>query len=113
VLPTSLGGTAEIVLPATMSVESLKWRWVARGVPWWNPKEELTTDLMAAAAGLKDLQTICDERGLGIWRDNLGKLKRQFAEARDAGFTLTFQDQKLPLSLSFNDVPGVNNAAAV
>jgi hypothetical protein len=113
VLPTSLGGTAEIVLPASMSVESLKWRWVARGVPWWNPKEELTTDLMAAAAGLKDLQTICDERGLGIWRDNLGKLKRQFAEARDAGFTLTFQDQKLPLSLSFNDVPGVNDAAVV
>lgn len=101
-MPADFGGTGELILPASMSIESLRWRWVPRGVPWWNPKDELTTDLMAAAAGLKDLQTICDERGLGVWQTNLRKLKRQFEQAREAGFSLLFQEQKLPLSLSFN-----------
>lgn len=104
-LPRSIGGTGELVLPAGRTLTDVKWRWVNRGMPWWNPQEELTVDLMAAAAGLKTMQTICDERGLGVWRDNLAGLAAEFGAARDAGFTLAFQPQKLPLSLSFTGSP--------
>ena len=100
-LPTDFGGTGELILPASMDVENLKWKWVPRGIPWWNPNEELTTDLMAVAAGLKTFQTVCDERGLGIWTENLKGLQREFKAARDAGFSLAFQPAKLPASLSF------------
>lgn len=100
-LPTDFGGTGEIVLPRSMSLGDVNWKWVPRGMPWWNPNEELTVDLMAAAAGLKTLQQICDERGLGIWTDNLQQLQREFARAKELGFTLAFQPAKLPLSLSF------------
>ena len=100
-LPTSFGGTGELVLPRGMSESDLRWKWVHRGMPWWNPQEELTVDLMAAAAGLKTLQQICDERGLGIWTDNLERLQAEFAAAKELGFTLAFQPAKLPLSLAF------------
>ncbi len=105
ILPTAYGGTGELVLPNSMTLSDLKFRWIPRGVPWWNPKDELTVDLMAAAAGLKDMQTICDERGLGIWRDNIEKLAVQFDEAKQAGFTLAFQPQKLPMALTFGPPP--------
>lgn len=100
-LPTDFSGTGEIILPRSMDLKDVKWKWVPRGMPWWNPNEELTVDLMAAAAGLKTLQQICDERGLGIWTDNLKGLSAEFARAKELGFTLAFQPQKLPLSLSF------------
>ncbi len=100
-MPADFGGTGEIVLPRSMDMVDVKWKWVPRGMPWWNPNEELTVDLMAAAAGLKTLQQICDERGLGIWTDNLKGLSAEFETAKSLGFTLAFQPQKLPLSLSF------------
>lgn len=106
-LPSDFGGTGEIVLPRSMDLKDVKWKWVPRGMPWWNPNEELTIDLMAAAAGLKTLQQICDERGLGIWTDNLKGLSAEFEIAKSLGFTLAFQPQKLPLSLSFG-TPGMN-----
>ena len=105
--PTDFGGTGEIVLPRSMDLKDVKWKWVPRGMPWWNPQEELTVDLMAAAAGLKTLQQICDERGLGIWTDNLKGLSAEFETAKSLGFTLAFQPQKLPLSLSFG-TPAMN-----
>ena len=100
-LPIDFGGTGELILPRSLTLDSLKWKWVPRGMPWWNPSEELTVDLMAAAAGLKTLQQICDERGLGIWTDNLKGLQAEFAKAQELGFQLAFQPAKLPLSLSF------------
>lgn len=104
-LPTAFGGTGELVLPRSMSLGDLRWKWVPRGIPWWNPQQELTVDLMAAAAGLKDMQQICDERGLGIWTENIKKLQSQFATAQTAGLTLAFNPAKLPASLTFAGLP--------
>lgn len=101
-LPTDFGGTGELILPSSMTVDALRWKWVPRGIPWWKPAEELTTDLMAAAAGLKDFQQICDERGLGIWRENIRQLSSQMKQARADGITLAFQPGKLPLILNFD-----------
>jgi len=110
-LPASFNGTGELVLPSSMGVADLRWKWVPRGIPWWKPQEELTTDLMAAAAGLKDFQQICDERGLGIWRDNIATIAAQMKQAQADGITLAFNNNKLPLSLSFDaDLPGDSHA---
>jgi len=100
-MPLDMGGTGEIVLPRSMTVKDVKWKWVPRGMPWWDPNQDLTADLMAAAAGLKTLQQICDERNLGVWTENLEKLSVEFKRAQELGFTLAFQPAKLPLSLSF------------
>jgi len=110
-LPTSFSGTGELVLPSSMAMDDLRWKWVPRGIPWWKPQEELTTDLMAAAAGLKDFQQICDERGLGIWRDNVATIAAQMKQAQADGISLMFNNNKLPLSLSFDaDLPAEANA---
>ena len=58
--------------------------------------------MMAVAAGLKTLQQVCDERGLGIWTDNLERLQAEFAAAKELGFSLAFQPAKLPLSITFD-----------
>lgn len=108
-LPTAFGGTGELILPRSMSETDLRWKWVPRGMPWWNPQEELTVDMMAVAAGLKTLQQVCDERGLGIWTDNLERLADEFAAAQELGFTLAFQQAKLPLSITFNGAPKVDS----
>lgn len=105
-LPVAVGGTGELVLPSSMTMGDLRWKWVPRGIPWWKPQEELTTDIMAAAAGLKDFQQICDERGLGIWNENIKSLAKQMRQARRDGITLAFQTGKLPLILNFDaDLP--------
>ena len=100
-LPTDFGGTGEIILPRSMDLKDVKWKWVPRGMPGWNSNDELMVDMMAVAAGLKTLQQVCDERNLGIWTDNLKGLAAEFERAKELGFTLAFQPQKLPLSLSF------------
>lgn len=99
-LPESLGGTAQFTLPTGVnSVRDLKYKWVPRGLPWWKPKEELDTQLAAAAAGLKTMQGICDENDLGIYEDNLATLESEFAMAQSRGFNLSLNAQKLPVTL--------------
>lgn len=110
-LPTDFGGTGELILPRSMELSTLKWKWVPRGIPWWNPQQELTVDLTAAACGLKTFQTICDERGLGLWTENLTQLQREFNAARSAGFSLAFQPSKLPVALTFDGLPAEGDDA--
>lgn len=104
-LPKTAGGTGELILPSSMSIDDLKWKWVRRGVPWWKPIEELTADLWACAAGLKDFQQVCDEHGFGLWHDNIKSMKRQFKQAKAQGITLKFQPGKMPLIMEFDDAP--------
>ena len=94
-LPTDLGGSGEIKLPASMTTRDVKYRWVSRGLPWWKPDEELSTNLAAAAAGLKTMQGICDEFNLGVYEDNLAALRRERDEAQSQGFVLQFNPAKL------------------
>ena len=106
-LPPALGGTGEIVLPRSLSPRRSWFRWTPRGTPWWKPSEELTTDLMAAAAGLKTFQTICDEHGLGLYSENVRELRREFDRAKRDGATLAFNPSKLPMAISFDtEFPG-------
>lgn len=99
-LPVDLGGTGELALPRGMSVEEVRYRWIPRGVPWWKPQEELSTGLAAVAAGLKTMQGLCDETGLGLYSENLKTLARERELARSQGFDLQFNQARLDVLLT-------------
>ena len=56
-----------------------------RGVPWWKPKEELDSDLRSVAAGLKSMQDVCDEHGLGDYRENIKEILAERQALADGG----------------------------
>jgi len=86
VLPVDMGGTGELIIPASMRVEDVQYRWVPRGIPWWKPQEELDTALRAWAAGLKSGQDICDEYGFGDYLDNVREIQSERDELASMGY---------------------------
>lgn len=86
ILPVEMGGTGELVIPSTMPVEGVQYRWVPRGIPWWRPQEELDTALRAWAAGLKSGQDICDEYGFGDYLDNVREIQAERDELAAMGY---------------------------
>lgn len=99
-LPTSLGGTGEFTLPRGMtSIRQIPYIWIPRGIQWWRPKEGLETDMAAVALGWKTNQTVCDERNLGLYEDNLKQLRREANMREKYGFALNQNINKLGASL--------------
>jgi len=86
VLPPEMGGTGELVLPSGMLVQDVRFRWVPRGIAWWRPQEELDTALRSVAAGLKSMQDVCDEHGLGDYRENVREIMAERDELARIGF---------------------------
>lgn len=86
VLPPESGGTGELVLPSGMLVQHVRFRWVPRGIAWWRPQEELDTALRSVAAGLKSMQDVCDEHGLGDYRENVREIMAEREELARIGF---------------------------
>lgn len=99
ILPPSLGGTGELALPRGMSIDDIKFRWVPRGMPWWKPQEELESALKEAAAGLRTMQGVCDEWGLGVYRENVADLVALQRELHEQELTLEFNTQKVIAAL--------------
>jgi capsid protein len=50
-------------LPRGMTVENLWWDWVPKGLPWWNPEQEVNAAIAAVGGGLNSRQRICRDRG--------------------------------------------------
>jgi len=112
-LPVDMGGTGEISIPRSMTMDDLAYRWVSRGLPWWKPQEELSTQIMAAAVGLKDWQQICDENNLGIYEENIAALSRQRDEIEKFGYVMQFNPSKLMAALQPVNAAPVKNGGAV
>jgi capsid protein len=98
-LPAGLGGKGEIILPRSMSMDDMTYRWVPRGLPWWKPEEELSTNIMAAAVGLKTWQGVCDENNLGIYEENVAALAREREQVAKHGFVMELNPAKLMAAL--------------
>ena len=45
----------------------LEWDWIPRGLPWWNPVQEINADVQAIAAGLNSRTRVCRERGADVY----------------------------------------------
>lgn len=99
ILPVDFGGTGELVLPASMSVENLKWKWVCRGVPFWKPQEELDSQLRMVAAGLKSMQDVCDDYGFGDYLENIREIMDERAEIERLGFVQRWNPNNLAVFL--------------
>jgi capsid protein len=98
-LPKSVGGTGELVLPRPMSVADLHWEWVSRGVPWWKPSEELDAELRSVAGGLDTPQKICRRHGMGDFFHNLDEIAEAMKAAEERGLKLQFGGQPSPFTI--------------
>lgn len=99
ILPKSMGGTGEIILPRSMSASDLTYEWVPRGVPWWKPSEELDAELKSVAAGIDTPQKICRRHGSGDFYKNLEEIKRAQDAAAELGIELKFGGTPAPFSI--------------
>ena len=59
---------------------------------WWKPQEELDTALRSVAAGLKSMQDVCDEFGLGDYLDNVAEIAKEREELEQFGFLQQWSD---------------------
>lgn len=99
ILPASAGGTGEIVLPRSMSIDDLTYKWTPRGVPFWKPTEQLSAGLGRVAAGLTTMQGLCDETGAGLYEENLQNLRHELTKAKELGFELNINTARLDVTL--------------
>ncbi len=53
----------KLKLPAGMTFDDLSWEWIAAGLPWWKPLEEVKADIAAIGAGLTSTPRACKARG--------------------------------------------------
>lgn len=111
-LPIDFGGTGELTLPKSLSIEDIRYTWIPRGIPWWKPKEELEANAAAVAMGWKTNQDVCDENGFGLYSDNLKKLARERDEAERYGFVPSFNAGRLLGSLQPKSSTTPQEAAA-
>lgn len=98
-LPKSVGGTGELVLPRSTSVSDLRNEWVPRGVPWWKPAEELDAELRSVAAGLDTPQRICRRHNLGDFESNLDEIQAAIKAAEERGIQLQFGGSQSPFTI--------------
>ncbi|HUX03276.1 MAG TPA: phage portal protein [Phycisphaerae bacterium] len=45
----------------------LAWDWIPKGLPWWNPAQEVNADVQSIAAGLNSRTRVCRERGEDVY----------------------------------------------
>ena len=86
-----------LVLPKGVTLDALEFAWVPKGMPWWKPSEELRGDLMAAGAGLGDLEAICLARDGGDIKENIRRNGKLLQFARDSGFPLSLVPGQPPI----------------
>jgi len=53
----------QLVLPAGLPMEGLRWEWIAKGTPWLDPLKEVQADIAAVGAGLTSRTRRCKQRG--------------------------------------------------
>lgn len=61
----------ELVLPSTFEIDPKNWQWVAEGVQYWNPQQEVKADIAAIEAGLRTRSEIRQERFGDDWKTNV------------------------------------------
>jgi len=54
-------------LPGRMRFGDLKWKWIARGLPWIDPLKEINGDVTALQACLNSPQRILERQGVDAW----------------------------------------------
>lgn len=87
----------ELKLPAGMKIADIAYKWVAAGVPWWDPAKEVRGDAMAVAAGFDNYEDVCMRAGTGSPYDNIDINAKVQKYAKEKGVQLV-----LPGASGFN-----------
>ena len=85
--------TGRLVLPAGVRVLDVKYEWVPRGMPWWDPAKEINGNVQAIKAGLDNPQRICLATGTDVF-DNIDQIAKVTAYAAEKGVSLEFALQQ-------------------
>lgn len=76
--------TGEIKIPAGLSIASIRWEWMARGLPWIDPLKEVMAVIKAVDAGLLNKTMGARILGFGDWSEiNAGRIREQAVDAQD------------------------------
>lgn len=88
-----------LTLPVGMRILDVRFEWVPRGMPWWDPSKEINGHVQAMKAGLDTPQRICRATGTDYY-DNVDQLAKARDYAQKAGVPLEFamvqQQQPIP-----------------
>lgn len=80
--------TGQLVLPAGVAMESVRWEWVPAGVPFWDPLKDVTASIMAIQAGLTTRGRIIKETYGGEFTDTIDTLETEQAYAASRNVSL-------------------------
>ena len=61
----------ELSLPSSFEINPKNWKWVAEGLQYWNPQQEVNADIAAIEAGLRTRSEIRTERFGDDWKSNV------------------------------------------
>lgn len=72
----------ELTLPRSMTLDTLRWEWIGRGLPWIQPLQEIKADIEAINAGLSSPQRVLKRQQLDfdVIVDELAYARERLAE---------------------------------
>ena len=96
-----------LILPADMTVDSLKFRLIPNGVAWFKPTEETQAAALAIALGLSSPQLECEKINANF-DTNIAQTKEAIAKMLDAGMVPQFgtpPQEKITVNSDDEDEP--------
>lgn len=81
--------SGELVLPAGMTIDQIKWEWIHEGTPWWRPLEETKADIEAIKAGFKTHDQVTRQRFGKSFTQIVDAIAEELKYAADKGVRLS------------------------
>jgi len=87
--------SGRLVLPAGLTIADIKFEWVPRGLPWFDPAKEVRGAVQSINAGLDNPQRICMSTGTDYF-DNVDKIAAAQDYAASRGVEVSWEDSTPP-----------------
>ena len=81
------------MLPAGVLPSNVRFEWVPRGMPFWDPSKEIRGHVSAIKAGIDTPQRICRSTGTDYF-DNVDAIQKAIQYAEEKGVPLEFAMQE-------------------
>ena len=91
-----------LALPSSMQIRDVRFEWVPRGMPWWDPAKEINGNVQAIKAGLDNPQRVCRATGTDVF-DNIDQIAKVKAYAEEKGVSLDYAMQAEPVVMQEDD----------
>jgi capsid protein len=91
-----------LVLPSGMMFPEVRFEWVPRGMPWWDPSKEINGHVQAIKSGLDTPQRICRSTGSDYY-DNVDEIAKALQYASEKGVSVEFAVQQMAEPVAKDD----------